>query len=227
MGTSAKLGVGVVASGGGSNLQALIDACQGDAPARVALVVSNVPGAGALQRAVKAGIPTLVLEDTSEAGAGVLIAELRRLDVRLLVLAGYLKMLPTAVINALGGAVINVHPALLPAFGGKGMYGLRVHRAVLASGVTLSGVTVHQVSAEYDTGPIVAQWPVPVHAGDTPESLAKRVLGVEHRLLPAVVFAAATANGRLTRLASRIAAFAPADHPPELSGQFTSKKSRG
>lgn len=205
----------------------MIDACQGDAPARVALVASNVAGSGALQRATNAGISTLVMDNADESGAGAFIAELRRHGVRLLVLAGYLKLLPSSVINALGGAVINVHPALLPAFGGRGMYGLRVHRAVLASGATLSGVTVHQVSAEYDTGPIVAQWPVPVHAGDTPESLAKRVLGVEHRLLPAVVFAAALANGRLTRLASRIAAFAPADQPPELAQQFKAPGTRG
>ena len=91
--------------------------------------------------------------------------------------------------------MINIHPALLPAFGGKGMYGRRVHEAVLASGATVSGCTIHLVNAEYDRGQIVAQWPVPIARDDTPESLAARVLEVEHQLLPAVVVAAAHAGG--------------------------------
>jgi formyltetrahydrofolate-dependent phosphoribosylglycinamide formyltransferase len=198
----------------------LIDACQDSAPARVVLVGSDNPKAGALERARRAGIPSFAVEEPGEAGTGALLGQLRQHEVQLLVLAGYIRLLPSTVISALGGAVLNIHPALLPSFGGRGMYGLKVHRAVLASGVTLTGATVHQVSAEYDRGPIVAQWPVPVHAGDTPETLAQRVLAVEHRLLPAVVLAAALAQGRLTRLASRIPAFAPADQPPELAQQF-------
>ena len=108
-------------------------------------------------------------------------------DAPLVVLAGYLKRIPPAAVARLRWRVINIHPALLPAFGGPGMYGRRVHQAVLASGVTLSGATVHYVDEEYDRGPIIAQWPVPVRPDDTPDTLAARVLEVEHRLLPPVV----------------------------------------
>jgi folate-dependent phosphoribosylglycinamide formyltransferase PurN len=114
--------------------------------------------------------------------------------VDLVVLAGYLKLVPADAVSAFDGRMINIHPALLPSFGGPGMYGIRVHRAVLASGATISGATVHLVNAEYDRGPIVAQWPVPVQPGDTPEALAARILEVEHLLLPAVVLAAARAG---------------------------------
>ena len=124
---------------------------------------------------------------------------LREHGVELVVLAGYLKLVPADVVAAFPDRMINIHPALLPAFGGHGMYGPRVHQAVLASGATLSGATVHLVNAEYDRGPILAQWPVPVRPGDTAESLAARVLEVEHRLLPAVVLAAAHA-GRVVPL---------------------------
>jgi folate-dependent phosphoribosylglycinamide formyltransferase PurN len=120
--------------------------------------------------------------------------------VELVVLAGYLKLVPSDVVHAFAGRMINIHPALLPSFGGKGMYGLRVHQAVLESGATVSGPTVHLVTPEYDRGPILAQWPVPVRAGDTPETLRDRVLEAEHRLLPEVVIAAARA-GRPVRLA--------------------------
>jgi phosphoribosylglycinamide formyltransferase 1 len=101
------------------------------------------------------------------------------------VLAGYLRLVPAAIVRRWEGRMLNVHPALLPAFGGKGMYGRRIHEAVLAARSTVTGVTVHLVDEHFDEGPIVAQWPVPVHPGDTPESLAARVLAAEHRLYPA------------------------------------------
>jgi folate-dependent phosphoribosylglycinamide formyltransferase PurN len=107
------------------------------------------------------------------------------------VLAGWLKLVPHEVVRAWHGRVLNVHPALLPAFGGAGMYGARVHRAVVESGVRITGVTVHFVDEAYDRGAIAAQWPVPVHADDTPELVAQRVLRVEHQLLPRVVQAVA------------------------------------
>ena len=121
--------------------------------------------------------------------------------VDLLVLAGYLKLVPAAVIARYRHRIVNVHPALLPAFGGPGMYGRRVHEAVLASGARESGATVHLVDEVYDRGAILAQRRVPVLPGDTPDRLAARVLEVEHRLLPAVVLAAAA--GRPARAASR------------------------
>jgi len=173
----------VLVSGSGTNLQALLDALGPARPARVVHVISTRPDAGALERARAAGVPTTVLSDARDAVE--LLAALR--DADLAVLAGYLQRIPPAVVARFRLRLINIHPALLPAFGGPGMYGRRVHEAVLASGAAISGATVHYVDEEYDRGPIIAQWPVPVRAGDTPESLAARVLEVEHRLLPRVV----------------------------------------
>jgi formyltetrahydrofolate-dependent phosphoribosylglycinamide formyltransferase len=175
--------VAVLVSGGGTNLQALLDALRDSAVARVARVVASAAGAGALERARRAGVPTVVLTDPEDPAELVTATG----DARLVVLAGYVKRIPPAAVARLRWRVINIHPALLPAFGGPGMYGRRVHEAVLASGATLSGATVHYVDEEYDRGPIIAQWPVPVRPHDTPETLAARVLEVEHRLLPHVV----------------------------------------
>jgi len=179
----APVPVAGVVSGGGPKLQALLDALHGSAFARIARVVSSREGAGALERARSAGVPTVVLRDPDDADE--LVRALG--DVRLAVLAGYLKRVPPAAVARFRWRLINIHPALLPDFGGEGMYGRRVHEAVLSSGVHVSGATVHYVDEEFDRGPIIAQWPVPVQAGDTPESLAARVLEVEHRLLPLVV----------------------------------------
>ena len=189
--------VAVLASGGGTNLQALLDACHARSPARVVLVLSDQANAGALERARAADVEALHLADPADGAA--LERALAQRHVDLVVLAGYLKLVPANVVAAFADRMINIHPALLPAFGGTGMYGLMVHRAVLAAGATLSGASIHLVTPEYDRGPIVAQWPVPVKPGDTAEALAARVLEVEHRLLPVVVLAAATA-GRVVPL---------------------------
>jgi len=171
-------------SGGGTNLQALLDELPRGVPsARVAHVVSSRPDAGALERARRAGVPTTVLADPGDADE--LLRALAGADV--VVLTGYMKRVPPAVVARFRLRMINIHPALLPGFGGAGMYGRRVHEQVLATGATISGATVHYVDEEYDHGPIIAQWPVPVRAADTPETLAARVLEVEHRLLPLVV----------------------------------------
>jgi phosphoribosylglycinamide formyltransferase-1 len=179
------LRVAVLASGGGTNLQALFDALHGSPAslARVFLVVSDRPNAGALERARRAGVPTTVLRDPTDAAE--LLAALH--DAELVVLAGYLKLVPPAVVARFRWRMINIHPALLPAFGGAGMYGRRVHAAVLASGAAESGATVHYVDEQFDRGPIIAQARVPVLPGDTTETLAARVLEAEHRLLPSVV----------------------------------------
>jgi phosphoribosylglycinamide formyltransferase-1 len=173
----------VLVSGGGTNLQALLDALQDSPLARVTRVISNRAEAGALARARKAGVPTTVLRDAKDpeevhAALG---------NAQLVVLAGYLKLVHPSVVARFRGRMINIHPALLPEFGGPGMYGHHVHEAVLASGARESGATVHLVDEEFDRGAILAQERVPVKAGDTPETLAARVLEAEHRLLPRVV----------------------------------------
>lgn len=185
--TVADLRVAVLASGGGSNLQALLDTARDPgAGFTVVLVISNRPDAGALARAEGAGVPTATIDPDGRDGAG-LATLLRGARAELVVLAGYLKLVPPEVVAAFAGRMLNIHPAPLPAFGGPGMYGRRVHEAVLASGARFSGPTVHLVDARYDQGRILAQWPVPVAPGDDPDTLAARVLEAEHRLLPAVV----------------------------------------
>lgn len=192
--------VAVCVSGGGSNLQALLDRLQGEAPARVVLALSNRTDAGGLERARRAGVPAEVLADPMDSAEW--ITRLGRRDVDLVVLAGYLKLVPPGVIQKYAGRIINIHPALLPAFGGAGMYGRRVHEAVIASGAPESGPTVHLVDEVYDRGAILAQRRVPVLPNDTVEALAGRVLEQEHALLPEVVIAAAEA-GRPVPLAGR------------------------
>lgn len=173
----------MLASGGGTNLQALIDALGPTAPARIARVISNRADAGALERARRAGIPTTTI--TNPLDADEMLTALA--DVDLVVLAGYLKLIPAAVVARFRHRLINIHPALLPAFGGPGLYGRRVHEAVLASAAAESGATVHYVDEQFDRGPIIAQRRVPVLPDDTADSLAQRVLAVEHELLPEVV----------------------------------------
>lgn len=184
--------IAVLASGGGSNLQVLLDHFGGAGAhaGRIVWVGSDKAAAGALTRAATAGVPTAVLADPGDGEA--LVATLQAAGADLLVLAGYLKLIPEAVVRAFHGRLMNIHPALLPAFGGAGMYGQRIHAAVLQHGVTVTGVTVHFVDAHYDRGPIIAQWPVPVLPGDTPASLGARVLRTEHALLPRCVEAVAS-----------------------------------
>jgi phosphoribosylglycinamide formyltransferase 1 len=184
--------VAVAASGRGSNLEALLRALGPDAPARVVLVLSNRPDAPALSRAAERGIAGVMLRDP--ASVEEWLAPLERHAVDLIVLAGYLQLVPSGIVARFRGRIINIHPALLPAFGGKGMYGRRVHEAVLASGVRESGATVHLVDEVYDRGAILGQVRVPVLPGDDPQRLATRVLEAEHRLLPAAVLAAAAAG---------------------------------
>jgi formyltetrahydrofolate-dependent phosphoribosylglycinamide formyltransferase len=178
--------VAVLASGGGTNLQALLDALTNSPLARVVRVITNRPDTGAVERARQSGIPTTVLRDSDDA-AELLAALDQGTNADLVVLAGYLKLVPPAAVARFPWRMINIHPALLPAHGGPGMYGRRVHEAVLASGAAESGATVHYVDEQYDRGPIIAQARVPVLPGDTAETLAARVLDAEHRLLPEVV----------------------------------------
>ncbi|MFQ5550792.1 MAG: phosphoribosylglycinamide formyltransferase [Gemmatimonadales bacterium] len=200
--------VGVFASGSGTNLQSLIDAAGREFT--VCVVATDNPAAGALQRAAAHNIPTISFADPRD-GPDI-VRSLAKFELDLVVLAGYLKLVPADVVAAFNRGMINIHPALLPAFGGKGMYGIKVHEAVLASGCAVSGPTVHVVGEEYDRGRILAQWPVPVLPADSAAELQRRVLAVEHQLLPAVVKAAAAA-GTPVPLEPRTEAFAAADDP--------------
>lgn len=190
--------VGVFASGGGSNLQSLLDKLNGAAPsvARIELVLSDRIDAGALGRARSAGVGarTIPVRDRSTEDVAVETVEvLEHHQIDLIALAGYLRLIPKPVVERWRGRILNIHPALLPAFGGKGMYGRHVHRAVLEMGCLVTGATVHLVDERYDEGKPLLQWPVPVLRGDTAETLAARVLQVEHTLYPLAVEIAARA----------------------------------
>ena len=190
--------IAVLASGGGSNLQAIMDylAARADREAEVALVASNRRDAGALERANRARIPCAVLQSDKVPDGSEPLKLFRDHDIDFIALAGYLKLLPRPMLAEFPSRIVNIHPALLPGFGGAGMYGDRVHRAVLQSGATVSGATVHYVDEQYDNGDILAQWPVPVLDDDSVQSLAARVLKVEHVLYPRVVHAVATGKWR-------------------------------
>ncbi len=187
-----KPNLAVFVSGGGSNLQAIVDATKtGILSARVALVVSNSRKAFGLERARREHIDTFVFKakryaSPEEAGAD-LLAQLREREVEYVALAGYLKLIPAEVVAAYPNRIANIHPAPLPKYGGKGMYGHFVHEAVLAAGEEESGPTVHLVNEVYDDGPILGRTPVPVMPDDTPDTLAARVLEQEHKLYARVL----------------------------------------
>jgi phosphoribosylglycinamide formyltransferase-1 len=183
--------IAVFASGAGSNLGALLERFPRGGEREVALVITDRDGVGALDRARTAGVPSVVVHPrdvaTTEEYGRRLLELLRDHDIDLIVLAGFLRRIPAGVVDAYRWRIVNVHPALLPRFGGPGMYGARVHAAVLATGEAWSGASVHFVDAEYDRGPVIAQARVPVLSGDTVESLSRRVLEQEHKLLPEIV----------------------------------------
>jgi len=180
------LRLGFLASHGGSNMQAILDACKaGRLDAVPCVVISNNSEAMALQRARREGIPAWHISGATHPGEAEdreILRVLTAHGVDTVLLAGYMKKLGPATLGAYRGRILNIHPALLPKFGGEGMYGKRVHEAVLAAGETVTGVTVHVVDALYDHGRVLAQREVAVEPGDTPDSLAARVLVQEHRL---------------------------------------------
>ncbi len=178
----------VFASGGGTNFQSLIDRRKsGDLHVDLSLLIVNNSTAGAVERAKRDNIPVVHLApsryDDEETYCNELLKHLQRFSIEMIVLAGYMKKLPASVVRKYHNRIINIHPALLPAFGGKGMYGARVHQAVIEYGAKISGITIHFVDEEYDHGPIIFQKSVPVSDSDTPESLAKKILAVEHENL--------------------------------------------
>ncbi|HOJ05111.1 MAG TPA: phosphoribosylglycinamide formyltransferase [Bacteroidota bacterium] len=179
------LHLAVFASGTGSNLRAIHAAIEhGSLSARLAVVLSNRREAGALDFAREHGIPAVSLAGLAgpDEEAPRILEVLRQHGADFVALAGYMRLVPSEVVAAYGGRMLNIHPALLPSFGGKGMYGHHVHEAVLAAGVKVTGVTVHLVDELYDRGPIVMQACVPVHDDDSAETLAARVLLTEHQV---------------------------------------------
>lgn len=197
--------IGVLVSGGGSNLQALIDAiATGELNAEIGLVISNKPGVYALERAVQHNIPSQVIDHrqftTAYDFSQAILAGLVDAGIDLVCLAGFLRILDRSVTEHYRNRMLNIHPSLLPAFGGQGMYGHRVHEAVITSGVKYSGATVHLVTPETDVGPIVLQDIVTVDDFDTPDSLAAKVLQVEHRIYPRAVKLIAQGDYRIDGL---------------------------
>lgn len=194
--------IAVLASGGGSNFQSLVDHFNSedvDRGGRVVGVVASRDTAGVLDRAANEGVASAVAPAAADSDgmAAFLLEQLDAWGADFVVLAGYMRLVPPEVVRAYLGRMVNIHPALLPAFGGKGMYGGRVHGAVIEAGARVSGVTIHFVDEAYDRGPILCQWPVPVLSADRPETLAARVLRVEHRVLPLAVEALARGDVRL------------------------------
>ena len=193
--------IAVFASHGGSDLQAIIDGCKNNKiNARVAVVISNNGNSMALQRADREKIPFYHLSAKKSGSEEILAREildvLSEHKIDMIFLAGYMRMLHVSVLEKYNNRIFNIHPALLPKFGGKGMYGIHVHTAVLEAKETETGVTIHRVNAEYDSGEIVARTIVPVLENDTPEILAARVLEREHEFLVEVI--ADIVNGKIS-----------------------------
>ncbi|MDE2876155.1 MAG: phosphoribosylglycinamide formyltransferase [Gemmatimonadota bacterium] len=188
-----KVPYAVLASGSGTNMQSLLDHEDHGAAYRIEVLIVDRPCA-AEERARAKGRAVYRVDFGSRSAGAEVVGLLERHGVRGVLLAGFLKLLPPEVCRAFEGRILNIHPALLPAFGGKGMYGHHVHEAVLRSGASVSGPTIHFVNERYDEGRILAQWPVPVEPDDTAGSLAARVLEVEHLLFPAAADALARAD---------------------------------
>jgi formyltetrahydrofolate-dependent phosphoribosylglycinamide formyltransferase len=184
--------IAVLVSGNGSNLQSLIDGCRsGYIPGEIKLVISSKSGAYALQRAIREDISTRSIERfnfiNDEEYSAAILHEVKAKNIDLICCAGFLSKLGNNIISEYKNKIINIHPALLPAFGGKSMYGIKVHEEVLKSGAEYSGCTVHFVDEEYDHGPTIDQRRVEVLPGDTPQMLQARILKEEHELYPEVV----------------------------------------
>jgi len=178
----------VFASGAGSNAQKIIDHFKDPLKkAEVALIVSNKPSAGVLQIAAKENIPSLLIEKEPFFRGDGYVPELRSREIDFIVLAGFLWKIPQMLIDAYPRRIINIHPALLPKYGGKGMYGAFVHQAVIDAGEKESGITIHYVDEHYDHGDIILQEKCPVEPGDTPETLAQKIHILEHHHYPIIV----------------------------------------
>ncbi|MBL7701050.1 MAG: phosphoribosylglycinamide formyltransferase [Ferruginibacter sp.] len=179
--------IAVFASGAGSNAEQIINYFATSQNVKIALVVCNKPGAGVLQIAAKAGIPSILIEKERFFKGDGYLPELKQLNIDFIVLAGFLWKMPASLLNAYPKKIVNIHPALLPKYGGKGMYGQFVHQAVIASGDKESGITIHFVDEVYDNGEIIFQTKCEVAEHDTPETLAQKIHVLEHASYPAVI----------------------------------------
>jgi phosphoribosylglycinamide formyltransferase-1 len=211
---SNKLRIGAIASGGGTNLQAIIDRCADNSlQAEIVLVISNNPGAGALERADRAGISTLCIDHRQYSEREdfdlEIVKALKEAGVDTIVLAGFMRIVTETILNAFPQRVLNIHPALLPAFPG-----MHVQRKALESGARFAGCTVHFVDSGVDTGPIIAQAVVPIHDDDTEETLSARILIEEHRLYPHAI--QLLAEGRL-KIKGRRVNIEPPIPPPDTT----------
>lgn len=179
--------IAIFASGTGSNARRLMEHFAGHPAVRVGLVVSDKPQAGVLSVAAEHGVPAVVVgrEDWGEGGA--LDRQLTEHAIGFIVLAGFLRLVPAWLVTRFERRMVNIHPSLLPAHGGKGMYGMHVHRAVRESGATTTGITIHYVNEHYDQGDVICQVPCAVHPADTPDVIARNVQALEHAHFPAVV----------------------------------------
>ena len=185
--SSSLINIAIFASGAGSNAQRIIEHFRGSALARVALVVCNKPEAGVLLIAAREGIPVLLIEKETFFRGNAYVDELQAHHIDFIVLAGFLWKVPSRLIQAWSGRIVNIHPALLPAYGGKGMYGSRVHEAVIAAGETESGISIHYVDELYDHGQVILQEKCVILPEDTPAMLAEKIHALEHRHYPAVI----------------------------------------
>lgn len=177
----------IFASGTGSNTQKIIDYFRGSSVAKVALIVCNKPGAGVLQIADKENIPSLIINRHTFYETNEITERLINLSADWIVLAGFLWKIPENMVKAFPRRIINIHPALLPSHGGKGMYGMHVHETVIASGEKESGITIHYVNEKYDEGEMIFQKTCAVSSGDTPESLAQKVHQLEYQWYPQII----------------------------------------
>jgi phosphoribosylglycinamide formyltransferase 1 len=180
--------IAVFVSGRGSNLEAILNSAALKNSVKVEAVISDKTDCPAFKTAAKFSIPVFTVGDKNGAiSFELLLEKFASLNIELIVLAGFLKLIPSAFIKKFGGKIINIHPALLPSFGGKGMYGLNVHKAVFNSSAKVSGATVHYVDETFDTGLIISQKCVDIHEASSPEEIAEKVLRIEHELLPYVI----------------------------------------
>ena len=179
--------IAIFASGGGSNALKIIEHFEGDEQVRVALIIANKPDAGVLRHAHRHHIPSLVITKRLLNNQEMMDGVFDTFGIDFVALAGFLLLMPAYIVDRYKGAIVNIHPALLPKFGGKGMYGMNVHRAVKVAGEKESGPTIHFVNTEYDEGNIIYQATTPLMPEDTPEDIAARVLALEHRYYPLVI----------------------------------------